>query len=88
MITSIYLSLSAWFINLLAGMLPDWTISDEIVQSTTMAINNVYLYDDVLPIRLLFFGLIFIITFEIIILTIRGIFGLMSFVRGGGNIDL
>lgn len=78
----------AIILGAVAYLLPDWQLPNYIIQSLSEASSHIGLFNEFFPITALFKGLLLIIGFELVMLSVKLISGILSLIRGGGNIDL
>lgn len=88
MLLTIIIELGIFLLTLLGWLLPVWQIPDKFVDAFSWALNLIFQWNGVLPVRSMFYILTVIITFEIMILLVRFIAGFISVIRGGGKVDV
>ena len=88
MIVELLIDLFSIFTGVISKLLPNWSIPDTFINAFSYLGVYSLKFNAVLPIKAIITVLFIMISFELIIIGIRIITGLLSLLRGGGKLDV
>jgi len=88
MIITLFLNISSYFFGFIAFLLPDWILPHYVTETWNGSISFLALVNGFFPVNAVMQVFILILMFEFFIIISRLIMGLVSLVRGGGNVDI
>jgi len=88
MITTFFFGLLKIMINAISLMIPNWLVPDIMQNGFLSIIESALSVNGFLPMKAIFYSLNTILLFHITVWTINAVGGLISIIRGGGNIKV
>lgn len=88
MIFDILLSMFSVLISFFAMLLPNWGIPADVLEGVRYFFQYAFVIDGILPVTTIFICVSTILVFESFILISKLIGGIISIIRGGGDLEI
>lgn len=88
MLVSGMIYILSWFTKLFDLILPSWVIPDDIMTAVDFGFSMAWYFNEIFPINACIKVFLLMLTFEFSLLLVKLVFGLISYIRGGGHVDI
>lgn len=88
MIVEILIKFCQLLLFIFDRLLPNWSLPDEYISAFSSFSVGILKWDGIIPLQAILYVIIAILTFEGLMLMYKAITGLVSLIRGGGNMDI
>lgn len=88
MLLDILLGLLQALLSLIEWILPNWKLPEYVIYNLGWLISQMAKYNDLIPVTTLIWCISFVFLFELGLLIVNALGGIISILRGGGKIDV
>jgi hypothetical protein len=85
MIIDVLIYILHWLTSGLDLIIPNWALPDEMMTAVGYGMEIVYFFDELFPIHVIIELILLFISFELTILLVKLIIGLIAMLRGSGQ---
>lgn len=88
MIADVLMRLFAFIMNIIAWVLPSWRLPNEVTDAFVLMGQSAVGFNELIPVLTLIWSITIIVQFELALIVIRHLGSLISYLRGGGQMDV